>query len=154
MLEVIEEGEEEKGLYDYVPEMAAEDEAVLKKLLAASAQRKVELAAAGIVEGDNDVLFLRVRLVFFLAFFFFLNFFFKKKKGPVLSKAELAAKKEADAALRAAKRDERRAERWRKNGYTSLSLEDVADESPAASPKASPSQPAQDEDIIMGTNCF
>ena len=63
MLQPIDEPEDEKGLYDYVPEMAAEDEAVLKKMLEASAKRKAHLTAAGIVEGD-DTLLLRVRFFF------------------------------------------------------------------------------------------
>lgn len=74
-----------------------------------------------------------------------------------MSKEELAARREEQAAIRAAKRDERRAEKWRKNGYASLSLDEVADnngESPAASPSAShpaPSAASADDDLISGT---
>ena len=82
----------------------------------------------------------------------------QKRKAPVLSKEELAARREEQAAIRAAKKDERRAEKWRKNGYASLSLEEEPEgESPSASPKASPSQPAAasaDDEIISGANSF
>lgn len=153
--EAAEAEEEEKGLYDYVPEMQAEDEAVLLKLVEASAQRKQQLAAAGIVEGD-DTLLLRGGGVRAPSLIASLTPAQKRKTGPTLSKEELAARREEQAAIRAAKRDERRAEKWRKNGYASLSLEEEADGgagSPGASPKASPSLPSAataEDDIISG----
>ena len=54
--------DEQKGLYDYVPEIAKEDEDVLNKLLKEANQRKQELAAAGIFDDSNADLLLRVRI--------------------------------------------------------------------------------------------